>query len=573
MQFLNPNVFYMMLIPLLLLIVLILTSKDTLQEYFSKEMLEKLQVNNSAFSKKGRSFLLFITLILFILALSRPVINEKNHDVTQKLIPIVLALDVSKSMQAQDIYPTRLEFAKKKLKGFIKNVQNSTIGIILFAKDSFILSPVTEDFLSLNYIVDNLDTKVNFPNGSNIFATLEATKFMLEDFSVKNLLILSDGGNKQEYTKELEYAKANKIEVYVLGIGSKKGAAIPDGKGGYMTDKSGNIVTVKLNDSLKELAKKSGGGYIEYSLNESDLQAIIQRINAQSKKEKLTKQNIKTYTELFYFPLALGIFFLFLAFSSMPTFKRGKNTMVVVMLLLLSTTQSSMYAYEFDFQRIEKAKELYKEKKFDEAADKYRAIRTTPESLYNLGNSLYKEKKYDQAIDTFSKVVTNEKNLELKKLHNIGNAYVQKQNLEKAKEFYEKALKVKFDKETKENLDMVNEALDKKKKEQKEKNEDNQSKENNKQKEKQKNKDQEKQNKQNSDKKDSQEKQNKKQEQQSDKKDQAQNSMEQKQSSQEISKMEEEKWMKRLEDNNKAPILIQKAPSENKEEANDTQPW
>jgi Ca-activated chloride channel homolog len=583
MQFLNPNVFYMMLIPLLLLIILILTSKEMLEEHFSKQMLEKLRVGNSVFSKKGRNVFLFLTLIFFIIALARPVANEKNNDITQKLIPIVIALDVSRSMQVEDIYPNRIEFAKKKLKSFIAHAKNATIGVILFAKDSFVLSPVTEDFLSLNFIVNNLDTNINFPNGSNIFATLEATKYMLEDFNVKNLVILSDGANKDNFEEELSFAKENKIDIYAMGIGTKKGAAIPDGKNGYLTDKDGNIVTVKLNDNIKELATKSGGGYIDYTLDDSDIKAILERINLQSKKETLTKQNIKTYTELFYFPLAFGVIFLLIALSSIPSFHKKENIVAVFVLILLSSLPISSYAYEFDFEKIKKAKELYKEKKYNEAADQYRAIRTTPESLYNLGNSLYKEKKYDKAIDMFSKIVTDDIDLEAKKLHNLGNSYVQKNKLQKAKEFYEKALKVKFDKQTKENLDMVNKALKDQNKQKQQNKKDNQDQKDQKkdqkkqdqqdQKDQQKNSDKKKeeQNKQEQD----QEKQQKDQNKQNQKPQQAGQSNEKQNQKRDenISQLEEEKWMKQLQNKNKAPILIQKVPTKNKENSDAAQPW
>ena len=179
MQFLYPNVFFVMLIPLILLIVLILTSKDTMQRHFAKSILDKLSVGGKSINKTTRNGLLFITLLLFIVALSRPVINQKEQNIKQSLIPIVIALDVSKSMMANDIYPNRIELAKKKLKEIINLSKNSTIGILLFAKNSFILSPVTEDFISLNYIVNNLDTNLEFSNGSNIFAVLEATSHML----------------------------------------------------------------------------------------------------------------------------------------------------------------------------------------------------------------------------------------------------------------------------------------------------------------------------------------------------------------------------------------------------------
>lgn len=601
MQFLNPNVFYMMLIPLILLIVLVLTSKDMMKHYFPPGIRVKLQVNSTVIGKSGRNILFFIVLILFILALARPVTNKVEHNVKQKLVPIVVAIDLSKSMQATDIYPNRISLAKKKLKDIISFSKNSMIGVVLFAKDSFILSPVTEDFVSLEYIVDNMDTNLNFPNGSNIFSVLETTKFMLNDFKVKNLIILSDGGNKSEYINEIEYAKNENIAIYSIGLATKQGAAIPD-KNGYLTDKNGNIVTVKLNDSIKTLAFETGGGYIDYTLNSDDVNSIITRITTESLKEELSKQNITTYTELFYYPIGLAIFLLLLSFSSMPKLKKQNLNMILV-LISLAIVSDKADALELDFQRIEKAQELYEKKEYEKSAKSFSKLGNNPQALYNMANALYKSDKYEEAIDVYSKVVSDDKNLELNKLYNIGNSYVKLNKLQNAKEFYEKALKIKEDQQTKENLELVKKELEKqkqqnKKQDQKE-NQDNQDK--NKQENKdsqkknedqknseQKSKEQQKQNKEKENKKDQNSQDSQQQEPKENKdekkdskaskkhnKEQTQNqeSEQLKQLKQEhISDMEERKWMEQLQ-NKKTPIFIQKAPTEQKGSSDVSQPW
>ena len=334
MEFLNQNVFYMMLVPLVLLSLLIITSKGTVDKYFSKEVLGKLKVGNQFLAKNTRNTLFFIVLILFIIALGRPVIDKKEQNIKQSLIPMVIALDVSTSMLAEDIYPNRISLAKKKLQLIIESAQNTTIGVVLFAKDSFILSPVTEDFISLKYIVDNLNTDLDFLNGSNIFSTLEATKHMLNDYKVKNLIILSDGGNDNEYKEELEFTKDNDIVIYSIGLATKDGAPMPK-DGSYITNSSGDIVTVKLNESIKNLSLQSGGGYIDYTLDNDDVDAILNRINVQSKKEELNIQKVKVYTELFYYPLALGVFLLLIALSSFPNLKRKNLLKVYYSYLLL----------------------------------------------------------------------------------------------------------------------------------------------------------------------------------------------------------------------------------------------
>jgi Ca-activated chloride channel family protein len=319
MYFLYPNILFLTLIPLLLFLFFTYKKKQTLNRYFSETILKKLLVQNNGLSNKFRTILFLIVLVFFIISLARPVINQKEQEIKQSLIPIVIALDVSKSMMANDIYPHRIELAKKKLKHIIELSKNSLIGVVLFAKNSFILSPVTEDFISLKYIIENIDTNLDFANGSNVFSVLEATSYMLEDFKVKNLIILSDGGNDKKYEKEIDFAIKNNISIYSIGIATEKGAPIPE-KNGYLTDKNGKIITVRLNQSIKNLSLKTKGGYIDFTLDSFDIKSIITQINKQSKKEKLNSQKVKIYKEYFYYPLGFSIFILFLAFSSLPKF-------------------------------------------------------------------------------------------------------------------------------------------------------------------------------------------------------------------------------------------------------------
>ena len=596
MEFLNQNVFYMMLIPLVLLFLLIITSKSSVQKYFSKEIIEKLKVGNQFLGKNSRNTLFFLVLILFIVALARPVINKKEQNVKQSLIPLVIALDVSTSMLAQDIYPNRISLAKKKLQQIIKNAQNTTIGVVLFAKDSFILSPVTEDFISLKFIVDNLNTNLDFLNGSNIFSTLEATKYMLDEYKVKNLIILSDGGNDNEYTEELEFTKENAIVIYSIGLATEDGAPMPK-DGSYITNSNGDIVTVKLNESIKNLSLQSGGGYIDYTLDNGDVNAILNRINIQSKKEVLNIQKVKIYTELFYYPLSLGLFLLLVALSSFPNLKRKTTINSLIFMCLITSpivlpTKSS--AYTFNYENIEKAANAYKNKEYEKASDAYRQVSTNNEALYNLGNSLYKEAKYKDAIDVYNKIVTKDKQLEAKKLHNLGNSYVNTNNLDKAKEFYEKSLKIKEDKETQDNLESVNKELEKKKKkEEKKKKKDNKNSKDKKQDKKENSDDSNKKDKQNKNKdkedkkqknkkssKDSKKEEKKKSEdkesldknKKKENKNKNQASKQKKVKKDELSDMEEKKWMQMLK-NQQTAVYMQKVKTNKESKDDEKQPW
>lgn len=542
MQFLYQNVLFLMLVPIIILIFLIATNKSKFEQLFDKNIISKLSIKNKYLTKTTRNTLLFIALILMIIALARPVINPKEQNITQEVTPLVIAIDVSKSMLAQDIYPSRLEMAKNKIKTLISEHSNMAVGIVIFAKSSFILSPLSYDFTSLKFIINNFDYKVNIDDGSNILDALEASNKLLKDYPNKNILLLTDGGNKKSYEKEIEYAKNHNIAIYTLGLATSNPTPIPNNNG-FLTNKNGEIVTVSLNKAIKDLSLKTKGGYINFTLNASDINSIIDDINKKSEKTKLKSRKYKVYTELFYYPLALAIFILLIAFSSMPKIKK-----LSFLILSCIIFENKSYASILDFKNIEEATNAYKNKNYKKSSNEFKEFIKKPEGKYDFANSLYKEGKYKSALKMYSDIETNNDNLEFKKLHNMGNSYVKLNDLENAKKMYERALKIKYDKETKENLDMVKEALKKKQNKQNKSNQNNQ-------------------NKKNQDKKKNEQNKPKEENKQTKKENQPQ-----KVNKNSISNKEEKKWMELLQ-NEKTPILLRKHNGKKENQENLISPW
>jgi len=578
-----------MLIPSLILMYLIITKQNGLSKYFTKETLEKLSVSNQYFSNKARNITLFLSLIFMIIALARPVTNEKMHNSKQELNAIIIALDVSKSMKAVDIYPNRLEFAKRKLLDIIELSKTNALGVILFAKSSFILSPLTQDFVSLKTLVENIDTGMNFDNGTNIYSTLEATNKLLKDYSNKNLIILSDGADSENFDEEIDFANENNINIYTLGLATKLGAAIKLQDGNYLTNKDGKIVNVKLNDKIKELSLKTNGGYMQFTLNNNDISQILNDINKKSTKQQFEEKKFKTYTELFYYPLVIAILLLLIAFSSLPSFSKNKTVSSFFLFLLIASNFNYVNASILDFQTIKKAKEAYEKNDYDSAVNDYKEIPPSQQRDYNLANSLYKKGNFKEAIDLYKNIETEDSNLNFQRLHNLGNSYVKNKDLQNAKKSYEEALKIKNDPQTKENLDLVNKAL---KNKENQENKDNQDKQNNKdeqQKKNQKDKNQkdknQKNDKQNNDKQkenkadDNKKSQKNKDKEQENKKEQNQNNKskennEKKKEAQidksQISDLEEKKWLKQIE-NQKSTSMLKKM--ESSKEDSSSNPW
>ena len=371
MKFIYLNVLFLMLIPSFILMYLIITKQSKLSSYFSKNALEKLSISNQYFSNKARNITLFLSLIFMIIALARPVTNEKINDVQSQLNAVIIALDVSKSMNAIDIYPNRFEFAKNKLLTIIDSSKTEAIGVVLFAKSTFLLSAVTQDFSSLKQLVNNLDKGINFDNGSNIYSTLEATQKLLKDYNSKNLILLTDGADNSDFNEEIKFANEHNINIYTLAIATQQGAVIKENDGNFLTDLNGNIVNVKLNENIKELSLKTNGGYINYSLNNDDISQILNDINTKSIKEKFDETKHKSFTELFYYPLALAIFLLLIAFSSIPSFSKNKS-LLMILISLFFYSNSNLYASSIlDFTTIKEAKKAYTNEEYEQAAKQF----------------------------------------------------------------------------------------------------------------------------------------------------------------------------------------------------------
>lgn len=538
-----------MLIPTFILAFLLLTKKTSFEKYFSKEALEKLNIKNNHLNNTQRTIILFVAITFMIISLARPVINEKEQEFKQKTISYIIAIDVSKSMLAKDITPNRLEFAKQKALELIDDSKEKAVGVILFSNSSYILSPLTQDFISLKTLVHNLDLSLNFDNGSSIISALKTSKKLLKNSTSKNIILLTDGSDKNSFTNEIEYAKDNKLKIYTITTAKEKSPILlEDGK--YLTNQDGNIVTVGLNEQIKELSFQTNGAYINYTLNQKDINSILNELTKNSIKDNIASKKFKTYTELFYYPLILTLILLLIAFSSLPKIRK------TLPLFLLCFFNYETNASIMDFQTIDNATSAYENKEYKKAVSEFSKLNKNDETNYNLANSLYKEKKYKEALNTYKKIQTSNKELEYKKLHNLGNSYTKINDFENAVKMYENALKIKNDLQTKENLKLVKDALKNKKKNQEKNKKNNKSK-----KDKKKNSKKKEDQKQNTQKK--KEKQGKEEKKSSKKgsgeksKKKDQNKLNKEKSQQEISDIEEKKWLNQLK-NQKMKVLLKK---------------
>lgn len=318
------DIYYLWLLLLLPPLIMLIKAKgDEFGGVFNRAVLQKIQLKNRTISKKTRSIFLLIAITLSIVALARPQINNGEIKVKSSFINVVTAIDMSKSMFANDVYPSRFAFAKKKFFESLKYFKNAKVALIGFSTQTFLISPLTQDFHSLKFLAKNLSLDYLSLKGTDILATLESANNLFGDEKKKILLMFTDGGDQSDFSKEIAYAKSHNISVYIYNIGTTKGGVIKD-KNGVLKDKNGDIVVVKRNDKIKELAIQSGGAFMKYSLAKDDIKLLVDTIASRYKAEDEESSTIQDREELFYYPLALAIIFYIMALFSLPRIKEKK---------------------------------------------------------------------------------------------------------------------------------------------------------------------------------------------------------------------------------------------------------
>jgi len=293
--------------------------KRALQKFARHEMLAQLMAKISPFLRAVRGFLLLGTLFWLILSLIRPQFGTRMELMKRKGLDVVLAIDVSTSMLAQDIQPNRLIRAKHEIGRFIDALTGDRIALVAFSGEAFIQCPLTLDYGAAKLFLDILNPGLVATPGTSL---AEALRVSLEAFDkgqrkYKVIVLLTDGedhsGQVQTWVDE---AVAQGIKIYTVGIGSPGGVPIPlrqeDGSISYKKDRQGNTVTTRLDEvSLQKMALATGGQYYHASPGSFELKKVLDLINLQEKRD-LEAERFVQYEERFQIPLILCILCYFL---------------------------------------------------------------------------------------------------------------------------------------------------------------------------------------------------------------------------------------------------------------------
>ena len=321
LKFENPEFLHLLWGVFLLVGFFIWTVKyktKLLSKFGNLEILSKLMQTYSTGRRNLKMILLVFSYMFFILALANPQIGTKLEEITRKGIDLIVVLDVSKSMLAEDISPSRLEKAKHEVSKLIDLLEGDRIGIVAFAGMAHVQCPLTLDYSAAKLFLDIMNTDIIPQPGTAIGKAIQkATKaFNSEEHKYKVLILITDGedheSNPIDAAKE---AEKEGVIIYTVGIGSPQGVPIPQySKSGIQTgfkkDRDGSVVTTKLDVlTLQKIAYQTGGKYYLASSGEAELDEIYNEIAQLEKKELVSKQ-FSQYEDRFQIFLAIGLLLL-----------------------------------------------------------------------------------------------------------------------------------------------------------------------------------------------------------------------------------------------------------------------
>lgn len=311
----------LLVIPVLVLffLLLLLWKKQTQKRFANATLLKRLSPNKSIFKSVLKLVVLCLAFASLTLALVNPKVGTSLETVKREGVDIVFAVDVSKSMLAEDIKPNRLEKSQQLVSKIIDKLGSDRVGIIAYAGKAFPQLPITTDYSAAKMFLQNLNTDMLSSQGTAINEAINLAKTYYDDDQQTNrvLVILSDGEDHSEAAVQVaEEASKEGIKIFTIGVGDVKGGPIPLRRNGvllnYKKDKQGETVITKLDeDTLKNIANQANGTYINGAITDKVVNQMTDILNKMDKTEFEAKQ-VANFESRFQWFLGLAILLLFI---------------------------------------------------------------------------------------------------------------------------------------------------------------------------------------------------------------------------------------------------------------------
>ncbi len=469
-RFEDPIYLYLLLlIPVLAVIrfLMVYQQKRRLRRFGDPELIRQLTPDVSRFRPLVKFWLLQAVLALIIVMIARPQFGTKVSHEKRTGIETIICMDISNSMLAEDVTPSRLSRAKMMVENLVDNFTNDKIGLIVFAGDAFVQLPITSDYVSAKMFLSTIDPSMIATQGTDIAAAISMAShsFTQQEGVGKAIIVITDGedheGGALEAARE---AKDRDMRVYVLGVGSTEGAPIPMGNGDYLKDNTGQTVMTGLNEEMcRQVAEAGGGAYIHVENNSRAQELLDNELDKLSKKE-IESTVYSDFDEQFQ---AVGILALLLLIievcvlevknpllKRVSLFKKGKwndagsQRMVLLLFVsLMATLQPVSIQAQTDRQLVRQGNKVFRQGNYADAEVNYRkAVEKNPrnpQANYNLGNALLATRKDSAAVSQLEAAAKLE-TVPFRKAqayHNIGVICQGKKMFGEAIEAYKEALR------------------------------------------------------------------------------------------------------------------------------------
>ena len=300
LRFEDPIYLWMLLIiPILVLVRFIVWQKRkrNLRKFGEPSLLKEMMPDVSKYRLTIKFSLLLSAITILIFMIARPQVGSKISHEKREGIEVLIALDISNSMLAQDVIPSRLEKSKLLIEDLVYHFTNDKVGLVVFAGDAFVQLPITNDYVSAKMFLQNINPSLITTQGTDLARAISLSQscFTQREHIGRAIIVITDGedheGGALEAAREA-YKKG--INVFILGVGTSKGAPIPDGNGGYLKDNSGQTVLSALNEQMCQQVAKAGNGVYIHVDNTSDAQ---ERLNKELSKLQSGISDTVVYSE------------------------------------------------------------------------------------------------------------------------------------------------------------------------------------------------------------------------------------------------------------------------------------
>lgn len=313
----------LVIVPLLLIIFIITQSwkKRKLNQFGDSSIVERLMPNVSKKLPVVKFVVYTLSLLFLLIGLANLQYGTKLEEVKREGIDIMIALDVSNSMMAEDLSPNRLERAKRAIYQLIESLHNDRLGIIVFAGEAYVQLPITTDYSSAKLFLETIGTDIVPTQGTAIGTAIDLSmeSFDFKNGTSKSIIVITDGENHEDDAiVAAESALKKEVLVHTIGMGSENGAPIPIYKRGkqtgFKTDNTENTIVTKLDETmLKQVAAAGDGIYVRANNANAGLRTIMDEIDKMEKKEFGSK-TFKNYEDRFQLFLLISFSLLIIEF-------------------------------------------------------------------------------------------------------------------------------------------------------------------------------------------------------------------------------------------------------------------